>query len=116
MTQPHDPAVSGLKTFGSEVGQSYCGGTGCVFSRGYLARLPSAEIFRNKTQCQGCTRGQQDVALSRCLFHHNPAAVAPIGIPGFFWGRPGERLVEQVRKASTDVLLLPLLLTPLHPP
>ena len=89
------PDQQGLKTFGAEVGQSYCGGTGCVFSRGYLASFPYSEIFRNKTSCQGCTRGQQDVALSRCLFHHNPAAVAPIGIPGFFWGRPGERLVEQ---------------------
>lgn len=26
----------------------------------------------------------------------NPLAIAPIGIPGFFWGRPGERLVEQM--------------------
>jgi len=25
---------------------------------------------------QGCTRGQQDVALSRCLFHHHPYAAA----------------------------------------
>ena len=90
------PGVQGLRTFGAEVGQSYCGGTGCVFSRGYLRTFPHAEIFRNGTACQGCTRGQQDVLLSRCLFHHNPNAIAPIGIPGFFWGRPGERLVEQM--------------------
>ena len=90
------PGQQGLYTFGSEVGQSYCGGTGCVFSRGWIASFPSSEIFRNRTECQGCTRGQQDVALSRCLFHHNPAAIAPIGIPGFFWGRPGERLIEQM--------------------
>ena len=89
------PWQQGLRTFGAEVGQSYCGGTGCVFSRGYLGAFPHAEIFRNRTACQGCTRGQQDVALSRCLFHHNPLGIAPIGIPGFFWGRPGERLVEQ---------------------
>ena len=90
------PAQQGLKTFGSEVGQSYCGGTGCVFSRGWLRSFPAPELFRNRTQCQGCTRGQQDVSLSGCLFHHNPAAIAPIGIPGFFGGRAGERLIEQM--------------------
>ena len=78
-----------------QVGQSYCGGTGCVFSRAYLAGLPSSEVFRSGSACQGCTRGQQDVLLSRCLFHHHPAAIAPIGLSSFFWGRPAERLVEQ---------------------
>ena len=92
------PGVEGLKTFGAEPGQSYCGGTGCVFSAGFLRSFPPSEVFREGTMCQGCTRGQQDVALSRCLFHHHPAATAPIGITGFFWGRPADRLIEQMLK------------------
>ena len=92
------PGVEGLKTFGAEPGQSYCGGTGCVFSAGFLRSFPPSEVFRKGTMCQGCTRGQQDVALSRCLFHHHPAATAPIGITGFFWGRPADRLIEQMLK------------------
>lgn len=71
------PDVQGLRSFGAEVGQSYCGGTGCVFSRGYLKHFPPSEIFRNRTACQGCTRGQQDVLLSRCLFHHVRAITPP---------------------------------------
>ena len=98
------PGVQGLKTFGSEQGQSYCGGTGCVFSVGFVRSFPTTEIFRKGTACQGCTRGQQDVLLSRCLFHHNPAAIAPIGVNGFFWGRPGERLVEQMLRHYPDCL------------
>lgn len=90
--------VEGLKTFGAEPGQSYCGGTGCVFSVGFFRSFPPTEVFRKHTMCQGCTRGQQDVALSRCLFHHHPAATAPIGVTGFFWGRPADRLVEQMLK------------------
>ena len=57
------------------------------------------------TRCQSLRRRAHPVLTrwrvlsmhGRCLFHHNPMAVAPIGIPGFFWGRPGERLVEQAR-------------------
>ena len=86
--------VQGLKTYGSKQGMSYCGGTGCAFSRGYLRRFGNAELLRKGSACAGCTRGQQDVVLSRCLFRQNAAAVAPIGVPGFFWGRPAERLVE----------------------
>ena len=88
--------MEGLKSFGAEPGQSYCGGTGCAFSAGFLRSFPPTEVFRKGTMCQGCTRGQQDVALSRCLFHHHPNATAPIGITGFFWGRPADRLIEQM--------------------
>ena len=42
--------------------------------------------------------------LSRCLFHHNPAAIAPIAVGGFFWGRPGERLIEQMLAHYPDCL------------
>ena len=90
--------MEGLKSFGAEPGQSYCGGTGCAFSAGFLRSFPPTEVFRKGTMCQGCTRGQQDVALSRCLFHHHPNATAPIGITGFFWGRPADRLIEQMLK------------------
>ena len=65
---------------------------------GFLRSFPPSEVFRKGTMCQGCTRGQQDVALSRYLFHHHPAATAPIGITGFFWGRPADRLGEQMLK------------------
>ncbi|KAL1525162.1 hypothetical protein AB1Y20_020033 [Prymnesium parvum] len=88
------PHTQGLKTFGSEQGQSYCGGTGCVFSLGFLQGFPSEEITRHA--CKGCIRGIQDVMLSRCMYHQNPAAVAPMAAGGFFWGRPGERLIEQM--------------------
>ena len=68
-----------------------------------MSRSPGAAS--TTTRCQSLRRRVHPVLTrwrvlsmhGRCLFHHNPMAVAPIGIPGFFWGRPGERLVEQAR-------------------
>ena len=90
------PGVQALSTSGSEVGQTFCGGAACALSRGFMRAIPAVELFRGGSACQGCTPGQQDVMFSRCLWEHNVAAVGPIGVPGFFWGRPAERLVEQL--------------------
>ena len=78
------------KTVNSSVGQSNCGGLGCIFSAGLIDSLAAAEL--TAPDCTQCHVGMADLQTSYCILFKS--GVAPTGFPALTWGAVSHGILE----------------------